>query len=738
MAATVNGQAKEDFGHRLLINIVDERAKTEPQREAFSIPRSADPKDGWKVITYKDYANAINHVSHRIIKACGHPPANTFPTIAYIGSNDARYAVIVLAAAKAGYKTLFISPRNSQEGQLSLFDHTDCRVICFPKEYRSVVQPWLEEREMQAVEVSPVEAWFPNHEVEPFPYNKTFEQGEWEPLCVMHTSGSTGIPKPIVTVQGMLAIADAYHNLPDWDGHQLLLKAWAEKCKRTFIPMPLFHAAGLYFFLQTGIYWGVPVALSNPDRPLSSELVIECLDNLDVQGTLLPPAILEDISLNDEWVKSLANLNMVVFGGGSLSRDSVFGADWRKIEGEDDVYRLVIVRKDTHPGYQGFFYTFPDTNEYDTKDLYKPHPTLPKHWIYYGRSDNVIVFSNGEKLNPVTIEHIVEGHPGVKGAIVIGSNRFQPALLVEPTTFPKNEQETHEFLESVFEFVIQANKETVAHGQIGRQFVALSNPQKPFLRAGKGTIQKASTIKLYTDEIDQLYQKAGEVESSDAPHIDVTSEETLIDSIEKMFQTSLGVKGKLEPDSDFFSAGIDSMQVINASRLLKAGLVAAGFHVDSTALATRVIYSNPTPRKLAQYIFSIVRDGIESSPEDDEKHEIQAMEALWQKYTLDLPKPKEGRPDPADEDQTVLLTGSTGMLGSYMLSLMVSSPAVKKIICLNRAEDGGKKQQAKIMKERGLITDYEEKAEFWHADMSRSDFGLPRETYERLLSSTDR
>ncbi|KAI1637851.1 hypothetical protein F4809DRAFT_299478 [Biscogniauxia mediterranea] len=783
MAATdgVNGHVNEGCQKRLLINVIDEKARKEPQLEVFSYPRSSNPRDGWIPVTYKEYANSINYIARKIIQECGPAPANTFPTIAYIGPSDGRYYIMVAAAVKAGYKALFISPRNSPEGQLSLFDKTDCRNVWYSAEYRNVIEPLLQEREMRAMEVSPFKAWFPEHEVEPVPYGKTFEQAEWEPFCVLHTSGSTGIPKPIVALNGMLAIADVHHYIPDWNGYKFFMKAWAEKCQRAFIPMPLFHAAGLYFFLQTAIYWGVPFALSIPDRPVNAELVTECIENLDIQGSILPPAILEDMSVSEESVKALKKLSMVFFGGGNLSRDAgnrlveagvplvnvisatefcpyplyyqpnpklwqyfifnteLFGAEWRKAEDEDegDVYRLVVVRKDKHPGNQGFFYTFPDINEYDTKDFYRPHPTLPDHWIYHGRSDNVIVFSNGEKLNPVTIEHIVEGHPKVKGAIVVGSNRFQPALIVEPTSYPKNEQEAKEFLDSVFEFVKRANKETVAHGQIGRQFVALSNPEKPFLRAGKGTVLKPDTVKLYRDDIDKLYEQAGEV-NTDIPQIDVSSEEALIDSVEKMFQTNLGVKANLEPDTDFFAAGIDSMQVINASRLLKAGLAASGFHVDSTSLATRVIYSNPTPRKLAQYILSVVHGGTDSVNESGEDHDIQTMRALWQKYTLDLPNPKADRPDPADEGQTVILTGSTGMLGSYMLGFMVSNPAVKKVICLNRAEDGGKKQQAKAMQERGLPLDYETKAEFWHADMSRSDFGLPKETYERLLLSADR
>lgn len=179
------------------------------------------------------------------------------------------------------------------------------------------------------------------------------------------------------------------------------------------------------------------------------------------------------------------------------------------------------------------------------------------------------------------------------------------------------------------------------------------------------------------------------------------------------------------------------MQVIGASRLLRAGLEAAGHYVDSTALATRAVYSNPTPRKLAQYLIQAVK-GAGPDDHDSDEEQQQAMKQLYEKYTRDLPQSKKLRPEAASEGQTVVLTGSTGMLGSYLLDLMVSSPRVKKVICLNRAEDGGVKQQAKAMAARGLITQYFDKAEFHHVDISRSDFGLPTDVYQRLLRDTDR
>ena len=418
-----------------------------------------------------------------------------------------------------------------------------------------------------------------------------------------------------------------------------------------------------------------------------------------------------------------------------IINSNVFGCDWRPTTDESDVYELVIVRKGIDPGMQGFFYTFPDATEFWTRDLFRKHPQLPDHWRYEGRADDIIVLSNGEKLNPVTIEHTVMGHPEVRGALVVGANRFQPALILEPRVYPSTKQQKKEFIDSVWPTVAKANKATVGHGQISRQFIAISMPGKPFKRAGKGTIQRSTTIRMYEGYIDEIYNNADRVAISDAVKLEFHTEDALIRSVMDVLRAA-AVTVPLDPDIDFFQSGIDSMHVINTSRMLRASLESTGIYVSPDALATRVIYTHPTPRKLARYLFSLVKcekDAMAYGAADEEV----AMRRQIERYTQDLPERRGDKAMPSDENQTVLLTGSTGALGSYLLDFIRAEPGVRRVICLNRSENG-RERQMRVSAVRGLSTDFH-KVEFLHADLGQDKLGLNDEAdYDRLQNEVDR
>lgn len=109
MGSTSNWPEDTPFGKRVLPTLIDQVAAQEPDRECMSTPRSDKPSDGWKVVTWRDMANAINRCAHRIVELCGKPEEDSFPTIAYLGTNDIRYTITMIACVKAGYKVCLVA-----------------------------------------------------------------------------------------------------------------------------------------------------------------------------------------------------------------------------------------------------------------------------------------------------------------------------------------------------------------------------------------------------------------------------------------------------------------------------------------------------------------------------------------------------------------------------------------------------------------------------------------------------
>jgi acyl-CoA synthetase (AMP-forming)/AMP-acid ligase II len=310
---------------RLLPHVVDDIAASEPSRPYIYQPKSSNPEDGWVPVTFKELANAIDHVAHIIAETVKKDSTNEFPTLAYVGPSDVRYTVVVLASVKAGCQALLISPRNSIEGQLSLFERTKCCHIWYAESFNLAVKTWLSKREMKSWVVPPAKEWL-QASPSPVPYSKSYEEARWDPLVVMHTSGSTGHPKPIVVKQGGLAVMDSFLDLPEYMGGKFLMQFWKSSASRIFLPMPLFHAAGVMAgMLGASIYCGVPSALPMIDQPPTADSAIKCLQYSGCDAALLAPSIVEELSIRRDGVEALKRLRFVGFGGGKLGTRRLIG-----------------------------------------------------------------------------------------------------------------------------------------------------------------------------------------------------------------------------------------------------------------------------------------------------------------------------------------------------------------------------------------------------------------------------
>lgn len=72
----------------------------------------------------------------------------------------------------------------------------------------------------------------------------------------------------------------------------------------------------MYLALLLVHYWDTPVSLGIPDRPISTEMIIECLEHNDSDSVVLPPATLEEMSQDEKSINVLKKLAYVGFGGG--------------------------------------------------------------------------------------------------------------------------------------------------------------------------------------------------------------------------------------------------------------------------------------------------------------------------------------------------------------------------------------------------------------------------------------
>jgi thioester reductase-like protein len=121
------------------------------------------------------------------------------------------------------------------------------------------------------------------------------------------------------------------------------------------------------------------------------------------------------------------------------------------------------------------------------------------------------------------------------------------------------------------------------------------------------------------------------------------------------------------------------------------------------------------------------------------------VENLLKKYTNNLllsqtytngninDAPQSGKP------WSVILTGTTGSLGSHLLSYLDSmlKSKVARIFCFNRTADAEDRQR-NIRIAHGLTLNWadNQRTQFLHADFARQDLGLDPETYKELADRT--
>ncbi|KAJ7087037.1 hypothetical protein C8R43DRAFT_939403, partial [Mycena crocata] len=707
------------------------------------------------------------------------------PVIAILASSDTiPYFTLLMSCLRANYIVFPISPRNSPAAVSYLINKVgvDHLLIGHEPVMLQLANDALEilGREfprMVPPDVSHVpsfeDLYLPASERSISPEDLPYEyKGPDVTACIMHSSGSTAFPKPIY-----------------WSNHRTIQAAiipWFGERDLTnqtlsLHSMPMYHGMGI---LQT--WWSASCGLvlsafepkAIPTIP-TPESLFHAARATDSDIIFCVPSFIEAWSREPEYIRWLATRGGVLYGGGPLNKAA---GDYMTSEGvsifilygssEGGIMSPILPAE---VGYDWEYFKFPELvtpemvpygnnsfelimvsnvfcrpavlntqvrgiDAYATSDLLMPHPTKHGYWKIFGRTDDQIIHSTGEKTNPGPLENILNQDLHVLTSVMFGRGRFQAGIIVDPkpgfTFDPSDSVKLADFRNKIWPTVEKMNTFAPQHSRLFKEMILVAKPSKPFTYTAKMTARRQAVIMDYRDEITALYDTVEQTATLNIPALSGWDASSILqfarDAIQNVVAKNIG------DDDDIFQYGCDSLQATWIRNALMHTLR------DSAQLDTRqntrnFVYDHPTISRLASFIFALVS----GKPDDGTSNvatKLDAMHALVAKHGQGFPLHTGDRAGPGDTAKVVLVTGTTGELGCYLLSRLLADENVFQVYALNRSslrEPTLRTRQALALIDRGLdegILD-SPKLTLLAGNIARPDFGLTESMYHHLQQS---
>ncbi|KAF8486550.1 hypothetical protein JB92DRAFT_3148577 [Gautieria morchelliformis] len=682
-------------GSLCLPDVLDYHLEHNPKRPAYVFVQ-----DDVHVVavTFAQVARAVHRAAYKIRPARPHARGAVVAVIA--NADTLLYQTVVLACARAGLVPFLVSPRNSSAAIEDMLRKMSCSEVIGIRAHSaesdligSLAVPDLVVTEIPTLEElygPDLGAMATDFKLYPSP-GESFDPGDT--AFIIHSSGSTGFPKPVPQT-----FLTALH----WMGF-LNVSGLEDPRVATCaaMAMPAFHAFGVNFQLLYPLALVKPVAIFPPTSfnfvtgratggaaPVFSQpatilrhVRLTCSDVL-----LTVPSLLSVWRSNPLDVEFLKSLKAVCCSSGPLPRGvgdelvsqgvrlcTSYGATefgiptyrlplnkWAKPisnslttprmvpMGGHDTFELQILTCKTH---QPAVENLPDVSGYATCDVVQAHPIIRGLWRVVGRSDDVIVLSSGEKVVPSPLEDVVGSSPIVSGVIMFGRGKPHCGLLIEPVEPATWEGHTKELVDTLWPLIARANMSAPAFSRMLRDMIIVTAIDKPVERVGKGSPARQATLKLYESEIESTYQ------NFDGGFL----------------AEPIAGSEVLDVETDLFELGFDSISAVS----LRAQIVGALPDDVSSSISQTFVYDNPTLSAMAKKLVSLM-SGKGEAPVTAKQHAIERMIAKYSVFS------------PLNETQTVsrglavLLTGSTGSLGSHILEVFSRDDRIHKLYLLNR------------------------------------------------------
>ncbi|RPA99529.1 acetyl-CoA synthetase-like protein [Choiromyces venosus 120613-1] len=681
--------------------------------------------------------------------------------VALLGISNFDYVISILALAKLGMTTLLLSTRITDEACRHLLNKTNCADVivqpAFEKTMKGVRSGYdgplnvvgMASRGLYEPEVVPEEKLT----LEDMRFDTQFdlEVEKSRNMFIVHSSGSTGLPKPVGQTH-----------------HAVINNAYtiSRGLVTSFLTLPLFHTYGVIVVFGA-IYCGKIASMFSANLPITGQNMIAGLKATRPDMLYSVPYTLKLVAETDEGIEAMKICKLICYGGSSCPEElgdkltaagisllSVYGSteggalltssrpesdkDWNYLKVFP--HALPYIRWDKHnegvyelallPGWPSEVLANNPDGSYSTRDLWQQHPIDPLKWKHVGRLDDTIVLSNGENATPVALEGSVRDSPYVDQVVCVGAQQPALGLLVIPSERTMGMSRA-EIIRKMWPCIEAGNARMPAYAKISADMIGFLPIGTPYPATDKGTAIRPAFYRTFRVQIESMYAKYEGHNVSDGLSL---SEEELRAYIRKAITSALKLDdpSALTDDTDFFSLGLDSLGAMQVQgsiiRELNTG----------RQIGQNVVFEQPTVRKLARYLYHL-RTG-EAEEKSDKQSEIEIMKGLVEKYS-NFEQHVPGNSD--KEGDYIIVTGATGSLGAHLVAQLISKPNVQKVYSLVRAKDltSAHERTIQSLKLRLVYEDLSaaslSKIVALPSDFSDAHLGLADEAYSKLLDTVN-
>lgn len=751
-----------------------------------------DDKELLQKISHLEFCRAVHRVAHAV-----HPIPRTTPVGVLVVTDTILYHALFFGLMKAGHTPYLLSPRNSAAATAKLLQDVGSRHLMASSVFKTLVEEIQLELELDSSvnisvsEVPSLDSIFPKLGSEargdPFiPYVSTTRSLLTDVAFYLHSSGSTGLPKTIPQTQTSILHWCSFQSIRDL--------IYQPSLQIGGFMLPSFHTLGIYFQILTPLVGLRTVAVypplcktpaSQPFTP-SPGSVLEHITRTQCNSVVAIPAIIEVWASIPAAVDVLRNLQIVWYSGGTLSvkvgnklqasgvtLSSVYGAtefgapahtiplaadvkagEWSWIRFDSRATIQMIPHGDSL--FEAHFmstekhhvsvHNLTDGLGFATADLFQKHPTKDL-WKIAARMDDVIVLSSGEKAIPGPMEDIINSSPLVVGSVMFGREQPQVGIIVQPKDAVPDEATA--FIDAIWPVVEEANHQAPAFSKIYRDMIILAPPTKSLPRSSKGSIHRKSSLNAFSTEISDLYlsikSNIGHSSSVKLP-LEWSSSKVYAWILDQATEV-MGLP--ISPEIDLFQQGFDSLSASILRHHITSAMRVSPINAvrqEAECFTLDCIYKYPSVRQLSASFDALLQGSIPVSHASE--NVLESMIDRYSAFSADRASPVDSAISMGSEEEdrgleasVVLLTGSTGSLGTHVLARLISSSNVQAVYCLNRASTQTtlKQRQQSMFKTQGLdVTLLDSpKVLLVEGNMTEERFGLEDHLFRRMLTSVN-